>query len=146
MRRLLPPVPAVPRPLVTAVAVAVAVALVGALLVAVPSLLDDRDPDRPGAGTVGADPTCTDALLVLVPGANEAGDGDAAPGPTLSAYAEPLVAGAEAVDRSVTTAVVAAPTRCRPPRCWGAAPAGPPPRRPSRGRRGTRGRPRYRSW
>ncbi len=94
----------------TAVAVAVAVALAGSLLVAVPSLLDDRDPDRPGAETVGADPTCTDALLVLVPGANEAGDGDAAPGPTLSAYAEPLVAGAEAVDRSVTTAVVAADT------------------------------------
>ena len=110
MRRLLPPALAVPRPLLTAVAVAVVVAVAGALLVGLPSLWAGGDSGRPGAETVAADPTCTDAVLVLVPGANEVKDGATVPGPTLAAYAEPLVAGAEAVDRSVTTTVVAADT------------------------------------
>ena len=110
MRRLLPPVPAVPRALVTALAVAVVVAVAGSLLVVVPTLWGDREPGRPGAGTVGADPACSDALLVVVPGANEVAEGDTVPGPTLTAYAEPLVAAAEAVDRSVTTTVIAADT------------------------------------
>ena len=64
--------------------------------------------DRRGAGTVGAVPECTDAVLVAVPGARE-GD-TSTPGATLAAYVEPLVAGAEAVGRSVTAEVVAADT------------------------------------
>ena len=106
MRRLLPPVPSVPRPLLTALIVAVVVAVAGSLLIVIPGVI--RDSERPGAGTVGAVPECTDAVLVAVPGAREGSS--SSPGPTLRAYVEPLVAGAEAVGRSVTTAVVATET------------------------------------
>ncbi len=110
MRRPLPPVSPVPRALVTALAVSVVVAVAGSLLVVLPGLWSSSDRERPGAGTVGAVPECTDALLVLVPGAGEVSARSTDPGPTLAAYAEPLVAGAEAVGRSLTTRVVAADT------------------------------------
>jgi alpha-tubulin suppressor-like RCC1 family protein/endonuclease/exonuclease/phosphatase family metal-dependent hydrolase len=92
--------------MLTALIVAVVVAVAGSLLVVIPAVIRDRD--QPGAGTVGAVPECTDAVLVAVPGAREGGS--SSPGPTLRAYVEPLVAGAEAVGRSVTTTVVAAET------------------------------------
>ena len=110
MRRPLSPVPPVSRTLLTALAVAVVVALAGSLLAVIPALGTQREPGRPGAETVSAEPVCTDALLVAVPGAGEAAGGSTVPGPTLAAYAEPLAAGAEAVGRSVTTTVVAADT------------------------------------
>ena len=110
MRRPLPPVPPVPRAHVTALAVAVLVAVIGSLLVVLPGLVGEPDREPPGVGTVGAVPACTDALLVAVPGAGEVAAGSTDPGTTLAAYAEPLVAGAEAIGRSVTTRVVAADT------------------------------------
>jgi alpha-tubulin suppressor-like RCC1 family protein/endonuclease/exonuclease/phosphatase family metal-dependent hydrolase len=110
VRRPLPPVPTLSRAPVTAPAIAVLVAVVGSLLVVLPGLGGDADRDPPGVGTVGAAAECTDALLVVVPGAGEAAAGSTEPGTTLAAYAERLVVGAEAVGRSVSTRVVATDT------------------------------------
>ncbi|HEX6148593.1 cutinase family protein [Nocardioides sp.] len=94
----------------TALAVAVVVAVAGSILVVLPGGWGAGDRERPGAETVGAVPECADAVLVAVPGARQVPGGSTSPGPTLTAYVEPVVAAAEAVGRSVTTAVVAADT------------------------------------